>query len=98
MLEEQRTVLAGLQQERRALADERAKFNLEHKLKQEHEQKEMVRTLKVRGLGVICCCRGLYILLPSAHYHCDKLVQLFATQDCSCPYQDRMKFIRKSGK
>ena len=47
MLEEQRSVVTTLQEERRALADERARFTLEHKLKKEQEQQDTVRTFKV---------------------------------------------------
>ncbi len=47
LLDEQKSILGQLYEERRALADERAQFNLTQKLRIEQEQRESLKTMKV---------------------------------------------------
>ncbi len=47
LLEEQKSILGQLYVERRALAEERAQFNLNQKLKMEQEQRENLKVMKV---------------------------------------------------
>ncbi len=47
LLEEQKSILGQLYEERRALAEERAQFNLNQKLKMEQEQRENLKVMKV---------------------------------------------------
>ncbi len=46
LLDEQKSILAQLYEERRALADERAQFNLSQKLKMEQDQRESLKQIK----------------------------------------------------
>ena len=47
LLEEQKSVLAQLHEERRVLSEERAKFSLSQQLKQDQEQRESLKSQKV---------------------------------------------------
>jgi hypothetical protein len=48
-LEEQRTILGQLAEERRALAEERAQFNVKQRLKMDQEIKDSVKVKHVRA-------------------------------------------------
>ena len=47
VLSEQKMILSQLNEERRALAEERAQFTVSHKLKIEQEQRDSLRSVKV---------------------------------------------------
>ncbi len=47
LLDEQKTVLGQLQEERRSLTQDRAQFNIAQKLKAEQDQRESLKNYKV---------------------------------------------------
>jgi hypothetical protein len=49
LLDEQKTVMTQLSAERKQLAEERAHFNVAQRLRMEQEQRDTVKSLKVRS-------------------------------------------------